>query len=466
MSRGIKSVILSVGWIFSVICGCTLNHAYLPPKASIPTSWSMQGKIYTHAKYAQHELWWHNFHDPLLSDLLEHNAMNNLDIKIAQARVATANAEYAIAIAQFFPQIGGTALPPNGTGLDTLTQVVALTASIEPDFFGRLSGKRKYTAANLAALKAIQNFSLFNLQAAVAGAYMELRETQAINKILQHNLRANTQVLNLLKSSYKSGLTNYLDIAQQESLLEVQLADLERNQSVITAILHKIEGLTGNNPGVLSKKLLAYKPIPTIAQSINLNTPATLLRRRQDIIAAERRVAATHANIDISISHLFPKITLGWLLGWQTKTIASSIFALQNADSTFFGLFDAPIINLALHKIVTMREREQAIAVIQYQKTVLQALHDVAIQYNYYQHYQASAMHLKKATDHKRTVLLLAKDTYRKGVTNFNTVLQAETDLNNLEISWVHTLAMQQIAVINLYKALGGGPAIQANKKH
>ena len=179
--------------------------------------------------------------------------------------------------------------------------------------------------------------------------------------------------------------------------------------------------------------------------------------RRPDIIAAEERVAAAHANIRVAMANLFPQITIGWLLAWQTQSIASSIFAMQDPESTFFGTFTAPLINFTLYRIVDVRKREEAIAVINYEITVLRALHEVETQYNFYQRYQASAAHLNRAVSEKKLVLKLAKDSYKKGITDFNTVLRTEEDLNRLELSYLHQIVLYQTAKINLYKALGGG---------
>ena len=194
-----------------------------------------------------------------------------------------------------------------------------------------------------------------------------------------------------------------------------------------------------------------------MTQNVNLGVPSELLRRRPDIIAAERRIAAAHANIRVAIANLFPQISVGWLLGWQTQTIASNLIALQNPESTFFGTFNAPLLNLSLYRNIDLKKREKVLAVLQYEITVLTALHDVETQYNYCLHYKASANHLKQAVDKKQLVLKLANNIYQKGAADFNTVLRSEEDLDLLETAYLHNIVIEQLAKINLYKALGGG---------
>ena len=311
------------------LTGCSLGPAYQTPDVNIPIHWSQQGT--TSPSKSQDDKWWRNFHDPILNELIEEKSTYNLNLKTAEARVDSARAEFAIATSQFFPRANLEALPPNGTGVN-LTQVIALMTSLELDLFGRLRQTREHAKTNLEAELANRNFTLLNLYAEIASTYLEFREAQAKNKILHENLNHNQQVLILLKSQYKAGQSSYINIAQQDALLETQRSEIEQNKAMIIALLHKIELLTGNNPGRLAQKLLPPKPVPEITQKINLNAPSALLRRRPDIIAAERRVAASHADIRVAIANLFPKITIGWLLGWQTETLNSALFNLHNPD--------------------------------------------------------------------------------------------------------------------------------------
>ena len=434
--------------------GCSVGPHYDPPIASLPSSWTYQDGA--SPTIADRSTWWRQFHDPLLNELIEQKAVYNLDLKAAQERVLTARAAYKIASAQLFPSLSLNALPPNGTGVD-LTQLIALAATIDPDFFGKLRQDRQRIQANLEAEQAVHDVALLNLQAEIASSYIELREAQAKEAIFRHHLQGNKQTLAFLKSRYKSGLTNYINIAQQDALIETQLAELEQNKAHIMMLLHKIEILTGHSPGTLAKQLLPPKPIPQMTQNVNLGVPSELLRRRPDIIAAERRIAAAHANIRVAIANLFPQISVGWLLGWQTQTIASNLIALQNPESTFFGTFNAPLLNLSLYRNIDLKKREKVLAVLQYEITVLTALHDVETQYNYCLHYKASANHLKQAVDKKQLVLKLANNIYQKGAADFNTVLRSEEDLDLLETAYLHNIVIEQLAKINLYKALGGG---------
>lgn len=435
------------------LSSCSVGPRYEPPTALTPSAWNVSdnSKKPVHLKG-----WWRAFHDPILNKLIEHSALYNLSLQMANARISTARTEYSIAFAQLFPRLNADALPPTGTGKN-LTQVTAISALIEPDLFGKQRETRHRAQANVNAEIAERDFALLTLQAEIATSYLELRETQARIHALKNNLQGNRDLLIFLNSRYKSGLTSYINIAQQKALIEIQAADLEQNKAIVMMLLHKIELLTGNNPGVLANQLLPYHAIPQITTPVSLGIPSTLLCRRPDIIAAKERVEAAHANIRVAMANLFPQVNLGWLFAWQTQSIASFLVSLQHPESSFFGTLTAPLINMSLYRIVDLKKREKALLVLQYQLTVMRAFHEVETQYYYYKYHKQSVAHLKRALLQKKLILKLAKDTYQKGAQDFNTVIRAEEDVNHVEMSYLHTLVMYQTARINLYKALGGG---------
>lgn len=435
----------------SILTACAVGPHYSPPSAVVPATWGVANKPTSSTTSTG---WWRHFHDPLLTHLIETQSHQNLNAALVQEKVNAAKAEYAVAFAQLFPKANANFLPPNGTGFD-LTQILALTATIDPDFFGKNRQLREHVKAQLEAEQAEQQGFQLDLQASIASAYLQLREAQERGRILQQNLHHNQQLFSFIQSRYKKGLISYIPIAEQRGLIHIQAAEIEKNNALIHLRMHQIEQLIGANPDALAKELEPYKPMPTIKNHIHLGVPAQLLCRRPDIIAAERRVAAAHANIRIAMASLFPELNLGWLLAWQTQSIGRVLFSLQDKESSFFGTMAAPLFNLNLHRMVSLREREKALAVLHYQLTVLKALHEVKTQYDYYTHYKASTQHLKQAVADKKLVLRLIKNTYEHKLSDFNTVLRTEEDVNRLALLYLHDKTIYQLAQIKLYKTLG-----------
>lgn len=444
-----------------LVSGCIVGPQYIPPVSKVPAAW--HGKKVDSSKLVTHG-WWRNFHDPILNNLIEQRAVMNLDYQMARARIKVARAEYKVAFAGLFPQLSFNALPPDGTGFD-LTQVSAINSTLKPDLFGKQRESNHAALANLKVARAETAAALLSLQAEIATSYLALRESQAKYKIFTNNLYQSRQLLGFLKMRQKKGFINYLSVANQDAFIETQLAELEQIKAVSIMLVHKIEILTGNNPGGLTKELMSYKPIPNLKSKIHLGVPAALLNRRPDIVAAEQRVEAAHANIRVAIASLFPELNLGWLFAWQTQSIASFIFSSQANQSTFFATASVPLLNLSLYRMIDVKKRQKALAVIMYYSTVLHALHEVENEYSFYKHYKAATMHLHQALKQKRLVLKLTEDSYRKGAQAFNPVLQAEEDLNHVEANYLHQKVMYETAKINLYKFLGGDIALVQSEK-
>lgn len=459
--------------IIVILPGCVLGPAYVPPTVNVPKAWGSTENIRTSHKvptkksmWAKNKKndnlviekpkWWECFNDPTLNYLVEEVIVSNLDLKTAIARVQKAQAEYEASYSRLIPKLTADALPPTGNG-QSLVQLLSLTATWLPDVFGKLRQESNGFKAIVEVNTAEKDFVQLNVAAEVATAYMELRENQAKNKLLRRNLEDDNKLLAFVKQRYDSGVDNYIGVAQQDSLIETELAELSQNEAVITMLINKIETLVGKNPGFLVPLLSQYHPIPHVTKRINLGVPSDVLRRRPDILASEYRVVTANANVGAAIAALFPEFSIGYLSSWQSQQVDSNVTQLMNTESRFFGLFHAPLIDLTLYKNIALKNREKAVAVLQYQTTVLQALHEVSDQYSFYKHHKVSYSHLSKALNDKQLVLKLEKDRYAKNVTEFSNVLRAEEELNRIEIQQLHSEVAAHVALINLYKALGGG---------
>ena len=449
-----------LGITILALTSCVMGPAYKQPTVTVPDHYKISNyhakKNLTHHYIQSHEQWWESFHDRTLNLLIERATYSSLDVKMAMARIEEARAQYNVNTSQFFPVLRAEAMPPNGTGDNNLTQVLGLFLSWVPDLFGRIKSGQNASKANLEAAIADHNFAVLNMSAEVANTYWELRGSQIINKILLKYLTADKSIYQSLHSNYRSGKDNYINVVQQDSLLETEKAELSQNAAKISALISKLEILLGENPGILTSLLSKSSDLSSVNTEINLGVPSNLLRRRPDIIAAERKVAATHANINAAIGELFPNISVGWLLAWQSQTLAANIFSLKNSEQHYFGTFSAPLVNLTLYKIVDLRKRQKAIAVIQYELTVLRALHDVTINYDNYQRNKTSTLHYSRALDDKKLAVKLLKNLYSNDALDFNTLLQSEKDLHKLEIRHVESNIASHIALVNLYKSLGG----------
>ncbi len=305
-----------------LLISCVMGPPYKPPENSVPAEYNIAGYHPTTAnKY--HEEWWEVFHDPTLTILIDNVKQSNLDLKAALAREEEARALYKFYTAQYFPTVNAQALPPTGAGDSTLTQVLGLFFTWTPDLFGKLRSNQAMSKANLQATAADHEYAVLNISAEIANAYWELRGDQEINRILLENIHADQSIYQTLKRNYRYGKDNYMQVLQQDALIETERAELSQNTAAINALISKIEILSGENPGALSQLLASSADIPLLDIRVNLSTPSDILHRRADVMAAERRIAAAHANVNAAIAELFPTVSLGWLLAWQKPNIIS-----------------------------------------------------------------------------------------------------------------------------------------------
>lgn len=434
----------------SMLFACSVGHKYTQPDNLTPSHW-VAGKNETQA---QTHAWWRQYNDPILNSLLEQQINANLNLRSARERLKKAQKEYLVATSYFWPKVGAHAYPPQGTGA-RINQLVGINTVIEADLFGRLQQTRLRAKAYVEAENNSQQFTLLNIQTEIANSYIELRETQQRKRILHASQARSRQLLDVINSRYRNGFCDYVDVVQQKSLISVLQSDAELTDGFIKILVHKLEILTGNLPGALNKTLSTFTPIPTSKQKIDLGIPSSLLSHRPDIMAAEKLVAAAHANINIALASLFPQLSLGWLFAWQTRLISANLVSFSNPQSTFFGTFNAPLFDLGAYRNLDVYKQEKILLVIQYEMTVLNALHEVENQYTNYIHNKASAVYLKKAAQQKQLALKLTKEKYQKGLTSYDTLFRLQDDLNHIELSYVHTVSLREQARINLYHALG-----------
>jgi NodT family efflux transporter outer membrane factor (OMF) lipoprotein len=419
--------------------------------------------------------WWKTFHDPELDSLIARSVQSNLDIKLAGSRLLESRARQAFATGSFYPNVnadGGyshqrlsqTAEPfaaVAGTGFTFPFEYdlyqAGFDASWEIDVFG--GQRRSIEAARADVAATIENGRdvLLSVMAEVARNYVELRGIQKELTVARQNLYVQSQTVDVTKNLFKQGVSTQLDVSRAEaqaSSTEAQIPFLENLQ---WQTIHRLAILLGLEPDALTRELLGIKPIPVPADSIYVGMPAELLRRRPDIRRAERELAAATARIGESKADLFPKLNLVGSLGLQS----SQTNTLGNWSSRYFTIgpsiswpiFDAGRLRAALH--VSTAQQEQAL--VRYQQTVLTALQEVEDAIIALQTERQRSQSLSNSEQANAQSAKLAEDLYRRGLTDFLTVLDAQRQLYDSQDALARSQQTVTTDAIALYKALGGG---------
>jgi len=453
---------------------CSVGPDYRPKSAAelgVPDTWSVTAP--TEAEDLTR--WWTRFDDPLLGQLVEQAASANLDIAQAIARLRQAREALVSSRADLFPSLSGSAgynrtepvrgggatvTLPDGTvtttggqGRDSFS--AGLDASYQLDLFG---GVRRSVEASRAQYEA-SGFDyatvLLSVQGEVARNYVLARAYQAQLDNAKASLAIQDDNLEIAGFRVQAGLVSSVDQEQARASRAQSAASIPQIEQQYNAAVSRIAVLTGQAPGALKPLLANPRPIPTGPQAVGVGIPADLLRRRPDIRAAERSLAAATAQIGVSKAQLFPRLTISGSLDANSSDFGSLF------DTITGGLFagiSQTIFNAGRLNAQVRSSRAAADgAFAAYRSTILNALEDT----------ENASVALRAATQREEQFAiaydaalnsaLLARSQYRSGLTDFTTLNTQEAALVSARNGLVQARADKAAALIALYAALGGG---------
>ena len=481
---------------FLAIAGCTVGPNYRPPTSKaleLPDSYTAPRPAGTDTAIDLAR-WWNTFDDPILVGLIDKALAQNLDIAAAQSRLRAARLQVIAARSQGLPSLsatgnvnylrfsknagfsslsslfGGSAGAGGGTGggstsggittpgSSITTYSAGFDASWELDVFG---GRRRATEAARdqfeGALWSGRDTAV-SLAAEVADDYLKLRATQESGRVLRDEIGRQQGVLTILNDSARAGLVPLNSNIQQTATIKSNQAALIQLQSQERTQIHAIAILLAQPPGSLVPELTVPQikalPIPPV---IPVGLPSELLRRRPDVRAAERQVAAATAQVGVQVAELYPKFNLMGL----AELISSSLSNLISSDSIQLNGsagVSFPIIDFGRNKALVGVAREQAEqSYLAYRKTVLQAIKDVEDALSQYRFESARNVALRETVDVSQVALSSALSQNRAGLVDFSNVLNAEVALLQARSQVVSSDALLRENIVALYKALGGG---------
>lgn len=461
-----------LGLIF--LAGCKVGPNYHKPQVSTPAQWGEPlagGETNSAASIAG---WWRNFHDSELNSLVDRAVQSNLDLRIAQARVREARAQYGIAVgnlgptvdasgsferqrqSQKQPLIGSLPLPPGIPFANNVYQS-GFDASWEIDVFG---GQRRATEAARAQVVAAQfgeRDVLITLLGDVALNYVDVRGYQRELAITDENIRSQEQALALTQKRFAHGLVSNLDVQQAATLLATTRATVPTLESSLQTSIHRLGVLLGQPPEVLQTELATAAPIPPAPPEVPVGLPSDLLLRRPDVGQAERQLAAATANIGVAKADLFPKFSLTSTAGFESVS-ASDWF---EAGSRFWSAGPTVQWNIfesgRIRANIRVQNARQEEALGTYEETALSAFEDVENALTSYAKEQVRRRSLEDAVKSSQESLRLSNRLYSSGLTDFINVLDAERSLYEAQDSLVQSDTTVSTDVIALYKSLGGG---------
>ncbi len=442
--------------------GCTLlGPDYVRPEVRIPQHWT---GTTTSAGMPDLSHWWQSLNDPLLSSLIEQALENSPDLHSAQARLREARARRELASGNRFPTVKASASGSRsrsskaaGSGQTSELYNAGFDASWEPDIFG---GQRRSLEAAVADMEATQA-SLYgtrvSLAAEVALNYVELRSYQARLNIARDNLGTQSETLQITDWRAQAGLATTLDVEQARANREQTQSTIPSLNTSLMQAEHRLSVLLGLPPAALHDQLVAIVSLPRLPDTVATGIPADTLRQRPDLKAAERRLAAETALIGAASAERYPNFNLSGTFGWKALslgalggpgTVASSLLG-----SVAGTVFDGGRINSRIEAQNAVQQQ----ALSNYEKAVLVALEDVENALVAYADTREKQVTLRSASVAARNAAQLARQRFESGITDFQKVLDTERSRLALEDSLAVSEAQGVTALIQLYKALGGG---------
>lgn len=447
MSIRSLSLLMAVG-----LAGCATSP---PPRLDPPVAPTTFKNAVAAPTVTVPDAWWQLFQDPQLDALQAQLLIGNEDVRAAVGRVDAARAALGQLQAALQPSLGLTASATRAdTGPSTQNTLRAdLAASWEPDLFGRLRGASDGGTARLQASEADLAALRLTAQATLVQSYLDLRAAEAQQALFERSIAAYERSLALTQDRYMGGLVSVADVLQADT--QLRTAQVQAVEAANTRALaeHTIAVLLGQAPSKLNltatARLPAAPPVPELL-------PGTLLERRPDVRAAERRVAAALAEVGVAGAAFFPSLTLSASAG----TRASRLGSLFDGPSLVWSLGPAlaqKLVDGGARSAASDQARAEAEqAASAYRKTVLLALQEVEDRLLLATQLQTQQQLQARALDAAQRLLDITQEQYRVGTVSYLNVVTAQTAVLSSERSLLDLTARQLGATNQLLKNVAG----------
>jgi NodT family efflux transporter outer membrane factor (OMF) lipoprotein len=449
---------------FCIPAACvSVGPDYIPPRTTVSESWHSRlenGLNDRQASTAELSLWWETFGDPELTVLINRALQNNLDIRQAVSRVREARAARSISKAGLFPAADASGSITRSHTEDNGTRTLYSTgfdALWEIDLFGGVRRSVEAADADLqASIEDLRDIHV-SLAAEVALNYIEMRTYQSRLTVAESNLRNQEETYELTRMRCQAGLTDELDVGQAKAVLETTRSSMPTLRTGMEGSKNRLAVLLGIQPGALHQELEGSGPVPTVPRQVAVGVPADVLRRRPDIRKAEKELAAQTARVGVATADLYPKLKLTGSIGLESLN-SGKLFSAGTGSFSFgpgisWPVFDAGVIRQNIE--VQSARQEQALQ--SYETAVLNALEEAENKLTAYSEEQNRKDMLLKGADAAGQAFDLAKMKYQAGLTDFTTLIQAQSSLLSLQDELAKSSGTVASNLVSLYKALGGG---------
>lgn len=464
MKRRVGGCLILISLISLV--SCTVGPDYQKVEPIVPKQWqSASDEPIQTSKALDLKTYWQSFADAKLNTLINKALQNNLDVKIALARVEQARSERRGVRAELFPKLNASAgvqrqnnpFPGLAQGIKYNMFEMGFDALWEIDLYGRQQRRLESAVAEQESATELHHQALVTLTSEVARSYIDFRSLQNQLRITRSNLSAQQHTLKLTEQLYTEGVNARYDVVRAKAQVETtsaQIPDLEAN---LMAFLHQLEVLLGQQPGSLAKELNVSDIMPVIPSQIFLSSPIATIQNRPDIHAAERRLAAATAMQGVAMAEQFPKISISAFFGLR-NTDLDSLFKSAAFSYGTAANFVQPLLDFGrIQAGIDLAKSKQKAAYLEYEKVVLVALQETETALTNYLKEELRRQALARSIIELQESVRLSELRYQEGVSTFLEVLDSQRTLYTAQIELARSEAATATYLITCYKSMGGG---------
>lgn len=412
--------------------------------------------------------WWKRFEDSTLDSLIEVGLQRNYDVAMATRRINIAQNAVESARASYFPNfsVGAGYNISRSSGVLDSNKGKAYTESYfsgtvsmswEVDVFGKVKSQVNAKKAAVKVSKTDRAGVLVSLAAQIASTYVDMRMAQAEINIANENSKSQKRALDIAQARFETGLASKMDVDQAKTVYYNTLASLPSLENEVHQDINAIAVLIGERPDVLEPTLIVARPLPTYVQVVATGIPADLLRRRPDIVEAEYEIEEYAAQLGVAKKDYLPDLTLTGSFGVAAHNAGDlfkgAAFQYSVAPTLTWTIFDG---GARKYNVASARENMES-AIENYNLTVMTAYEETDNALSAYfanvRYLQILDELLKASREYDR----LSLDQYKSGLAAYINVADAQVSLLEYENTYIQAQGQALTALINLYKALGGG---------
>ncbi|WP_034301922.1 efflux transporter outer membrane subunit [Herbaspirillum sp. RV1423] len=465
--------------VAGTMSACSVGPDYVRPTTAIPDQYQgqtlLQSRVRNGLATADLSQWWTGFGDSQLTRLVALALQQNLDLAQAKARLQQAQAAVGAANAALLPSasVSGQAARAYQSVETPLGQVLNsrpgfdrdghayatdLNASWELDIFGGLRRGREAALADYQTSEAGVAAVQLAVAAQVADTYISIRGLQGRLRNACEQVQNQQALLDLSRRLLERGLLAQMQVKQMEASLAQFNAAIPALSTALEVAMNAMDVMLAAPPGTYAAELKGAQAIPQPPQFTDIGAPAQLLRRRPDVIAAERRLASANARIGVAVAEYYPKLSLSGLIGSATSVSSANLFSSgANQASGALGLrwrlFDFGRINAQIEQA----KGQEAEMLAAYRLAALKATEDVENALSALTRREQQAAFLSQGVQSLSQARASTFAAYRRGTASMIDVLQADENVLRSTDAQIQARAEAARAAVLTFKALGGG---------